>query len=103
MNTEEYNHVNTDLQEGAGNTVTTKSMESENVSYEGQDPSTANTRNKGANQEIGSDTVAQIQKQNHDQFNIITKLKKDIEYWQQKSIEATINHQSAEYDLKKFK
>lgn len=103
MNTEEYNRENTDLQEGAGNTVTTKSMESENVSNEGHDNSPAIIRGKENNQDIGNDTVAQIQKQNHDQFNMITKLKKDIEYWQKKSIEATINHQSAEYDLKKFK
>lgn len=42
-------------------------------------------------------TLKQI---NHDQYNKIQKLKKDLQYWQNKWINLTIDNQVAEFDLK---
>lgn len=52
---------------------------------------------------ISEEEVAQIQKINHDQYNYIKKIEKDLKYWQQKCVKLTIEHQCAEFDLKKAK
>jgi hypothetical protein len=73
-----------DFVEGAGNTVTTKSIESENASNESHE----RTHNEGKGQIRGpsenDEAMKQILQTNHQQFNLIAKLKKDLIYWQQK-------------------
>lgn len=96
-----------------GNTVTTKSKESENDSNEeviyGQkeDFDKSNDaeqlreadNSKSAQNDLGA--LDQLTKANHDQFNLIKKLQKDLEYWQQKCIKLKIDSESAKFDLKK--
>ena len=52
---------------------------------------------------ISEETVKQIQEKNHTQYNYICKLEKDLEYWKKKCLDLTIEHQSAEFDLKRVK
>jgi chromosome segregation ATPase len=91
-----------DLTNVAGNTVTTKSGESDiNTSprhldkvLSKYDPSVAPTE---TDEEFK--TLRQI---NHDQYNQIQTLKRDMEYWQTRWLNLTIDNQLAELDLKNF-
>ena len=84
MNTEMIGKANEDFVEGAGNTVTTKSMDSENASNEGLDRAQNEGKPLKRGVEGDEEAMKQILQTNHQQFNLIAKLKKDLNYWQQK-------------------
>lgn len=48
-----------------------------------------------------AEIIKQIQQVNHNQLNEIAQLKKDVEYWKQKSVKLTIDFHSAVYDNQK--
>lgn len=101
MNAENADQANNDMIEGVGNTVTNNSIEGENISNEGEDRLAENINTQAANSIHKSEALKQIQHTNHEQFNQIAKLKKDLEYWQQKCVKESIERKSVEYDLKR--
>jgi hypothetical protein len=100
MNTESTGKEQEIFQDTLGNTANAKSFESENASNEANDKSNHSIKQRGVNADR-SDSLAQIQLTNHEQFNQITKLKKDLHYWQEKSVKLSIENQCVEFDLKK--
>ena len=90
---------NEDIAETAGNTIATKTLANGDANHAYHDTKDYPTEKPS----ISEEEVAQIQKINHDQYNYIKKLEKDLKYWQQKCVKLTIDHQCAEFDLKKAK
>ena len=86
----------------AGNTITTKSHESDIHTSPRQmekggskyDPSVAPT-------ETDSE-FRNLEQINHDQYNEIQSWKKDLEYWQKRWLNLTLDNQLAELDLKTY-
>jgi hypothetical protein len=90
---------NEDIAETAGNNTATKTLANGDANHAYHDTNDYPTQKPS----ISEEEVAQIQKINHDQYNYINKLEKDLKYWQQKCVKLTIDHQCAEFDLKKAK
>lgn len=84
MNTEMIAKAEEDYPEGAANTLTTKTMDSENASNEGGDRPRAEGKAERKGVSGDGEAMKQILQTNHQQFNLIAKLKKDLIYWQQK-------------------
>lgn len=63
----------------------------------------AEVNSKGGIKDIKEDEIIQAQETNHQQYNLIEKLKKDWKFWQDKCLDITLNHQLSELDLKRAK
>lgn len=101
MNAENVDRENVDVLEGTGNIDNNRLAERDNVNNEGGDRLAEDVSAQAASSIHKSEALKQIQNTNHEQFNQIAKLKKDLEYWQQKCLKESIERKSVEYDLKK--
>ena len=63
----------------------------------------AEVNSKGGIKDLKEDEIIQAQETNHQQYNLIEKLKKDWKFWQDKCLDITLNHQLSELDLKRAK